>query len=73
MNCFCKNLVQYDLCSGFVERRYLINFIAKKICLFEIPEYTQKEVMKLDFCLKEKTKSKFSKQFCKVFFRQPSL
>ena len=44
MSCFCKNLAQYELCYGCVKRRYLINFKAKKICLFEIPEYTQKEL-----------------------------
>ena len=26
MNCICKNLAQYELCSGCVERRYQINF-----------------------------------------------
>ena len=49
MNCFCKNLAHYELCSGCVERRYLINFKVKKICLFEISEYAEKEIMKFDF------------------------
>ena len=64
MQCFYKNCSHYELCSLCVERRYIINFKAKKICLGEIPDYTKNDVIKFDYFLKEKMKSEAFYFFC---------
>ena len=42
MQCFCKTSAHYEICSCCIEKRYLVNFKAAKICLRHIPDYMKK-------------------------------
>ena len=55
--CFCHECTQYEVCAVCIEKRYNLNWTVPKVCLRYLPEYVQKDEIKLEHFLDQKMQS----------------